>query len=310
MSEQALDPAELEAIQAAMRQSAPAGRSFQPSTEVSSLSLFATDRDALAARPRLGDLAVRWAGRLGKVLRGYLGDIGVDAMGAELVDAPTVADELRSMWRALIVVEGRGTIVVAIGGGLVEAAAARRCGARQPGTSQRGPSPVSLRLFAPAGEAAMSAFEEAWTELDRTPVRREPVGPDAVAAALGKDSVLVATLAISGAATGRIRIYALPGVLTVPATARAPVAVDSRAIAAALGAVTVEVRVDLATMPMSLSELRALRPGSEITLPVFVDEPLPIYCGGVLKAWGRPVVSRGVLAVEISALATPGGGRP
>ena len=43
---------------------------------------------------------------------------------------------------------------------------------------------------------------------------------------------------------------------------------------------------------------------------MFVDDPLPIYCGDVLKAWGRPVVTRGVLAVEIAALHVPGGGRP
>jgi flagellar motor switch/type III secretory pathway protein FliN len=59
-----------------------------------------------------------------------------------------------------------------------------------------------------------------------------------------------------------------------------------------------------------MSELRKLGPGSQLALPVFVDDPLPIYCGDVLKAWGRPVVSRGVLAVEVAALAVPGGGRP
>ena len=63
-------------------------------------------------------------------------------------------------------------------------------------------------------------------------------------------------------------------------------------------------------MMIPMSELRRLGPGSQLTLPVFVDDPLPIYCGDVLKAWGRPVVTRGVLAVEVAALAVPGGGRP
>ena len=31
----------------------------------------------------------------------------------------------------------------------------------------------------------------------------------------------------------------------------------------------------------------------------FVDSRVPVYCGGALKAWAKPVVCRGVLAVQI-----------
>lgn len=300
----------MEAIQAAIRQSAPGDASATASMEVSSMSLYATDREAQAARPRLADLSVRWAGRLARSFRSFLSDVGVDAMGAELVDAPSVAEELRGMWRAVRIVEGRGTILVAFGGGLIEAAAARRCGARQSGASQRDPSRVSLRLFTPTGDIAMQAFEESWSEIDRAPLRRDRVDQESIDAALGKDSVLVATIAISGETSGRIRIFARPEVLATPEPETPTVPADPETIAAALGAVPVDVKVVLGAFSLRLSQLRDLAPGAEFSLPVFVDQALPIYCGGVLKAWGRPVVSRGVIAVEVCALATPGGDHP
>jgi Type III flagellar switch regulator (C-ring) FliN C-term len=34
----------------------------------------------------------------------------------------------------------------------------------------------------------------------------------------------------------------------------------------------------------------------------FVDSRVPVYCEGVLKAWARPVVCRGVLAVQIESI--------
>ena len=53
---------------------------------------------------------------------------------------------------------------------------------------------------------------------------------------------------------------------------------------------------------MKLNELRRLVKGSQFTLQGFVDSRVPVYCGGVLKAWARPVVCRGVLAVEIESI--------
>jgi hypothetical protein len=37
-----------------------------------------------------------------------------------------------------------------------------------------------------------------------------------------------------------------------------------------------------------------------------VDDPLPVRCAGVIKATGKALVSRGVMAVEIQG-AAPGG---
>ena len=42
--------------------------------------------------------------------------------------------------------------------------------------------------------------------------------------------------------------------------------------------------------------------GSTFTLQGFVDSRVPVYIGGALKAWAKPVVCRGVLAVQIESV--------
>ncbi len=311
MSDLPLDPQELEAIQAAIRQAAPSSSTAAPApVEAVPLPLIAADREAQTARPRLAELAQRWARRLARSLRGFVGEVSVDAMGAEVVDGTALGDELRGMWTALVAPEGRGAFVVAFGGDLVEAAAARRCGATKSKPLGREPSALALRLFGPVGDAALTSLDHAWSELERAALERPPINADAIAAALSGETVLAATLSVTGAASGRVRVFARPSVVLPPAARNPTVPADAATIAAALGAVPVEVRVELATVSIRMSELGALGPGTQIPLPVFVDDPMPIYCGDVLKAWGRPIVTRGVLAVEIAAIATPGGGRP
>lgn len=304
-----LDPIELEAIQAAIREAGPATLAA-PSVEVTPLPLIAADREAQAARPRLADLAQRWARRLARSLRAFVGDVSVDAMGAEMLDTGALADELQTMWTGLVGPAGRGAVIIGFGGDLVAAAAARRCGDTTTQSRGREPSPLSLRLFKPVGEAGVAALIEAWSEIERVELVRPTITADEQARALGTDTVLAATLAVSGTTTGRVRIFAQPSVLMPPERRSTNVPADGAAVAAALGGVPVELRVELGTLSMTLGELRALEPGAQLELPVFVDDALPIYCGDVLKAWGRPVVNRGVLAVEIAALATPGGNRP
>jgi len=303
-----LDPVELEAIQAAIREAGPATLAV-PSFEVTPLPLIAADREAQSARPRLAELASRWAKRLTRSLRAYVGDVTVDAMGAEMIDSAALPDELQAMWTSLIGPADRGALVVGFGGELVAAAAARRCGDTTVQTRGRDPSALALRLFSPVGESGMAALAEAWAEVERVELTRPPVTADQVAQCLGTETVLAATLAVSGATNGRVRIFARPGVLTPPDKRTSAVAADGDALAIALGGVPVELRVELGTLSLTMAQLHALQPGSQLELPVFVDDLLPIFCGDVLKAWGRPIVNRGVLAVEIATLAAPGGTR-
>jgi hypothetical protein len=94
VSDQPLDLAELEAIQSAIRQAAPPMTAVADQGEATPLPLIAAERNAAAARPVLADLTSRWARRLVKTLRAYVGDVAVDAMGAEVLDARTLGDEL------------------------------------------------------------------------------------------------------------------------------------------------------------------------------------------------------------------------
>lgn len=311
VSDVPLDPQELEALQAAIRQPpSPAAAAAAAAAEAVPWPLFAADRSARAARPRLAELAQRWSRWLTRTLRAFVGDAVVESLGAEIVDTTTLADELRPMWVGLVEPGTRGALIVAFGGDVIEAAAARRCGASVIKAAGREPTPLARRLFEPAGQAALAAFERAWSELEPIALTRHAPHPEALALALGGDTIVAATLAISGGATGRVRILARPDVILSPADVTPTVPADAATIAAALGAVPVELRVELATVPIKLEELRALGPGSELTLPVFIDDAMPIYCGDVLKAWGRPVVTRGVVAVEVAAVAVPGGTRP
>lgn len=313
MSDSILDLAELESIQAALRAAAPSASSSAMAMEQPDavpLPLFASERDAATARPNLADLVGRWTRRMTRVMRSYLGDVELTSMGAEVLDAASLADELRSMWVGAVTTERGGVLLTAIGGELIEAGAARRCGAIATDSGGRDPSAIALKLFAPIGDAVVAMLAPAWDEMFRTPLTAAAPSLDLITAALGRDSVVVATVMVSGASNGRIRLFARPEVLAPPSPPSPTVPADKGAIAAALGAVPVEVRVELATLRLRWSQLRALTAGTQLTLPVFIDDPLPIYCGDVLKAWGRPIVTRGVLAVEIAAIHVPGGGRP
>jgi hypothetical protein len=53
---------------------------------------------------------------------------------------------------------------------------------------------------------------------------------------------------------------------------------------------------------MELRQLRKLTPGATFTLSGFVDSRVPVYCGGALKAWAKPVICRGMLAVQIESV--------
>jgi flagellar motor switch protein FliM len=77
-----------------------------------------------------------------------------------------------------------------------------------------------------------------------------------------------------------------------------PVAADPR-MEEALRDVTVDVRVELGKVVLGLRSVMELRPGQVIRLLTAADDPATVFVGGIAKYAGRPVVSRGQLAVEI-----------
>src|SRR5215475_12014588 len=144
----------MEAIQAAMRESSPRRTTPSPDLEPTRLALIADDRIADAARPVLINLATRWVRSATKALRSHLpGSWQLDVVGAEIIDGATAKEELRGGWVAAAT-GGDTEIVLGAHGGVIDIAAARRCGAAQPkADASKPPSAVSLRLFEPAGKA-------------------------------------------------------------------------------------------------------------------------------------------------------------
>jgi flagellar motor switch/type III secretory pathway protein FliN len=313
VSEASLDPEELAAIQAAIRQTAPAPRTGASApVDAAPLPLIASDREVRSARPRLLAIATPWARQLERALRTYVGaDVRIDVIGAEIVDGRALREELGTAWKAAIRPGGKTeALVIAVGGAIVECAAARRCGAAQPvpADQTREPSAIAIRLFEPAGRACVTALSRAWSERETIELADAPTG-EAVEALYGSDVVIAVTLTTTAPCAGRIKLFALPGAAAAAAARLESFRAEAKAAARALGNVPVELTAVLGTVELSLAALRDLAPGQTFTLPTFIDSAVPIYCAGVLKAHGKPVVSRGVIAVEIESVVTDRGAK-
>jgi flagellar motor switch/type III secretory pathway protein FliN len=314
VSDSLLDPLEMEAIQAAIRETTPRRSSGAPEYEPTRLALISDDRIAEAARPILLNLATRWIRSATRALRGHLpGTWQLDVVGAEVLDGATAKEELRGGWVAGIrttPLEGEpidpaapvAELVLAAHGGVVDIAAARRCGATAPTSdTARPPSVVSLRLFQPAGRAMIESFSAAWREV--YPSELMPSSDLAIVSSLiNAQTVIRVALSFGGAINGRVQLYARPEMLIARPTALAAVKATAQMVANALANVEVELVVELGTLRMPLKQLRKLQHGATFTLSGFVDSRVPVYIGGALKAWAKPVVSRGVLAVQIESI--------
>lgn len=316
MSDSLLDPLEMEAIQAAIRETSPRRSPGAPEYEPTRLALISDDRIAEAARPILLNLATRWIRSVTRALRAHLpaGNWQLDVVGAEVIDGATAKEELRGGWvagmRASEPTSGAAhdpiaavpELVMAAHGGVVDIASAKRCGAAAPTSdTARPPSPVSLRLFQPAGRAMLESFGAAWREVfasDLTPSSDLGI----VSSLINAQTVVRVALTFGGSVNGRVQLYTRPEVMIQRPAALAAIKANARMIANALANVPVEIVVELGTLRMPLRQLRHLEHGATFTLSGFVDSRVPVYCGGALKAWAKPVVCRGVLAVQIETV--------
>lgn len=293
VNESALAPAELEAIQAAIREvSVPLRAQTRP------IPIAPVDREMAMARAELIELVSRWAEEAPRRLRGQLlGSWQARVTDIELIDGASAANEARGSWLIAGHTGGEPELVLAIHGPVIEAVAARRCGdGRARVDGRRAPSPAALRLFEPTGCAVMESWRATW----KSPARRDlhpSRDPAAIAKVVAHPELLRIALAWSGSVTGRCTLYVVPAaLLPQPASWGAP---EPRAALERLADVPVELRVELGTLQLALDQLRHLQPGACFALPTFVDSRVPVYVGGVLKAWGTPVLHRGVLAVAI-----------
>jgi flagellar motor switch protein FliN len=315
VSEASLDSAELEAIQAALREASaapnrPAGRHPEG---VTPLALIVEDREAASARPAAMRIGERWVkdatARLKSTLRA---EVEVHVAGAEITNGESLRNGLAFTWLTTLAVEGRPEPALLVASGpFLSSVAGALCGAviRDDGAEptggdevERPPSPATVRIFQPVGDALAASLADAWREEQSTPVACDGKSEriDAVRRALvNADVVVVLTMQVTGATTGRLRVLTRPAALVRPPAPIEAVPAAPGALEDALGRVPVEVRVELGRTRLTMSELERLTVGTVITLPQFVDDPLPVEVGGVIKAYGRPVISRGVLAVQI-----------
>jgi flagellar motor switch/type III secretory pathway protein FliN len=303
VSDALLDAQELEAIAAAIRESGPRRSPTSPDIEPTPLALISDDRLAEASRPVMISLATRWVRAASRVLRAYLpGTWQLDVIGAETIDGSSAKEELRGGWVAGVRADPDPELVVAAHGGLIDMAAAHRCGAATPAVdTSRTPSPLALRLFQPAGRALVETFTSTWQEM--FPSRLAASADLAIVSRLiAAPTVVRVALSLSGNASGRITVYARPDMLVTRPAALAAIKANALLVANSLANVPVEVVVELGTLRLPLKQLRRLDPGQTFTLNGFVDSLVPVYCGGVLKAWARPVVCRGVLAAQIETV--------
>jgi flagellar motor switch/type III secretory pathway protein FliN len=312
VSDSLLDPLEMEAIQAAIRETSPRRSAGAPEYEPTRLALITDDRIAEAARPILINLATRWIRSATRVLRPHLpGNWQLDVVGAEVIDGATAKEELRGGWVAGMRASeaepadpalATAELVIAAHGGVVDIAAAKRCGAVAPTSdTARPPSLVSLRLFQPAGRALLDSFSAAWREVfasDLLPSTDLAI----VSALIGAQTVVRVALTFGGSVSGRVQLYARPEALVARPAALAAIKASAKMIANALANVQVELVAELGTLRMPLRQLRRLQHGATFTLQGFVDSRVPVYIGGALKAWAKPVVCRGVLAVQIETV--------
>jgi flagellar motor switch/type III secretory pathway protein FliN len=314
VSDSPLDPAELAALQAAIRQSGPVrtAPSQQDDVETSPLALIAADRDAQTARPILMQLAQTVARGVERVIRSFIpAEFSADAVDAEVVDGAALKDEQRTMWIASTQPAGRaGQLLVAVTGSVIEAASTRRCGSKDEPPTGRNPSALALRLFRTTGTALVELVARSWRERHDEVLAAETLGLDTPHPMFEDGLLLGATIMLSGNVSGQIRLFARPETLLPPVVALAANRPDAATVATALGTVPIELRVELGAIRIRLSQLRRLAVGTTLTLPTFVDTPVPVYCGNVIKAWGKPVVSRGVLAVEVSSVPPARRGKP
>lgn len=306
-----LDAQELEAIRNAIR---AAGRAPVPAPDGSGddavpIPLIADDRAAERVRPTGSKLAARWTVAARTRVMRLLGiKLQFEVTGVEIIEGASVREELTQTWNCALDPTGRpGAAMISVGGPVVEALSSVLLGASIDDASlsePRPPSHTAVRLFTPVGEMIASALTEVWREEQgcRVEVVTDELRTDQVMRALSDLEVVVAvTLSISGPTRGQARLIARPETLVMPVTKVDAVPAPAGAIEDALGAVPIEVRVELGSARLTMKEFSALRPGSVLGLDRFVDDPLPVSCGGVIKATGRALVTRGVIAVEIGA---------
>ena len=309
MTNPILDPQEQEAIRESLRASAPpppSGYSPGLPPEATPVALIADATEAERTRPLAMRLGSRWSAQAqARVSRIAAAKFTFEATEVSIVEGAAARDELPACWAATVSVDGKDELVVMISGPMIDALAGRLAGGPIEDLPPKpAPSATSVKLFQPIGEAVVTTLARAWE--DEPGGRLTMVGGNEEARrALGNMDLAVAlTLTVEGPTRGRVRLLVPPTRLGM----RAPVVVEPLApqppppaVEEALSVVPLEVQVELGRAKLTMADFASLKPGDVITLDRFIEDPLPVRVGGQLKASGRAIVWRGVVAVEVVA---------
>ncbi|MEZ4365286.1 MAG: FliM/FliN family flagellar motor switch protein [Kofleriaceae bacterium] len=315
MSDAVLDPAEREAIQAAIRAGRPAAGAATAidARDTARMTLLASERLAERATPALLRLGTRWAGEAPRTLAAHLpGQWRAAPLGCETVAGAALRELQRRAWIKPCRLAGAGpALAIAVEGDVIQRAAARRCGeGDRVAAVERAATPVSItaiRLFEPTGRAVAASWITAWRAVDDRGLVLVEDGAELLDELAAAPALTRLTLELTGDVVGQVTVFAPPAMLAQRELALEAHRADARAISEVLAGVPVELVVELGRFTMPLHHLGGLRQGATFELSTFVDASLPVRCGGALKAWGRPVLARGVMAIEIErAVSDPG----
>jgi flagellar motor switch protein FliN/FliY len=298
----------MDAIRAAIQQAQTPSTLTAPSVAqpmASPVALISDNRNAERARPNGLRLASRWLKGIERHLAYASGmRLTLAVSSVETIDGATAKSQAAGAWLGALTVDDE-LAMVSVGGPVVEAIVARMLGdtTSKPSSTERPLSALSRRLFATSGQGIVTALCDAW--LEELGITVKPA-PSALAEpwrhGLGDgDTVLVITL-VSQTPAGTFRLIARPDVLSGPDASHENSPAPTAAVEAALAAVPIDVRVELGRARLTMAELLALEPGAVITLDRLIDDPVPVLCAGVVKAHGKPLATRGGIAVEVVAL--------
>ncbi len=308
LDEPMLDPQELQAIRDVIRQStvvSPRVTQQAPKDAVP-MAIIAEDRAAEHARAGGIKLATRWTIVAQRRILRLLGTkLEFTINGVETVGATAIREELDGTWlqRVGVVERPKGFVCVSVGGDMIVALVVRLLGGEiDASTNDRDPSPTALKLFSIVGESLVGALCEAWKEeqgFNADMMPEEDVYQIWRQELTEGDLLTVVTLSIRGPTTGVIRLLAQPETLVAPQPPLASMNAPRKELEDALSPVPVELSVELGKARLSMSDVGNLNVGSVVALERFIDDLLPIECGGVLKGLGRVLMTPNGLAIKV-----------
>lgn len=270
------------------------------------VALIAEDRAAERAIPDGQKIVERWVPELRHVLARVFGkDLEFTPGMAEIVDQTGFKRATTHSWLLRLTVEGRrGAGFMCVSGPILEATAVQRVGGEAVIGLARAPSLTVLALFSPVGRALATALRESWKEVQEALIdfSEDEILIEETRRTLERAKIsVVVEIQIKGNVEGTIRLVVPPEILAAPPRRLDATPAQPGAIEQALGEVPSMVQVEMGKVAMPLRGLLDLKPGMVLTLDRFVGDPLPVTCGGVHVAQGRAILSRGVLAVEITS---------